>query len=107
MPGRDPSFWQAVLTYIATMWPQVYASGLAVVVALIRSLHAGNTARKSWLEAVLCGCLTLTVFPVLRYLGLPIDLAAAIGGVIAFKGTEWFAHRADEIFDKTLGRWLK
>lgn len=107
MPGRDPNLWHALLAYIATAWPQVYASGLAFVVGLIRSLHAGNPARKSWLEAILCGCLTLTAFPVLHYWGLPADLAAAIGGVVAFKGTEWFGQRADQIFDKTLGRWLK
>lgn len=107
MPGRDPNNWQVLLAYIATAWPQVYATGLAFIVALVRGLHAGNKARQSWLEAVLCGCLTLCVIPLLHYWGLPISLAAAIGGFISFKGTEWVGGRADELYEKILGRWLK
>lgn len=107
MPGRDPNFWQAVFAYLATAWPQAYAAGLSFVVAFVRGLHAGNKASKSWLEATLCGCLTLAVFPLLHYWGLPINLAVAIGAVIAFKGAEWFGTRADELFEKILGRWLK
>lgn len=107
MPSRDPNLWQALLADIATAWPQLYAAGLAFIVGMIRSIHAGNRVSKSWLEAALCGCLTLSAFPVLQYLGLPIDLAAAIGAVIAFKGTEWFGKRADELYEKLIGRWLK
>ncbi|RUR51406.1 phage holin, lambda family [Vreelandella populi] len=107
MPGRDPNLWQALLAYIATAWPQLYAAGLAFIVALVRGLHAGNPVSKSWLEALLCGCLTLAVFPVLHYLGLPINLAVAFGAVIAFKGAEWFSTRADELYDRLIRRWLK
>ena len=107
MPGRDPNLWQALLAYVATAWPQLYAAGLAFIVAMLRSLHAGNPASKSWLEALLCGCLTLAVFPVLHYWGLPINLAVAFGAVIAFKGAEWFSTRADELYEKLIGRWLK
>lgn len=107
MPGRDPNLWQALLAYIATAWPQLYAAGLSFVVALVRGLHAGNKARKSWLEAVLCGCLTLSLFPALQYWGLPTDLAVAIGAAIAFKGAEWFGDRGDQALEKLIGRWLK
>lgn len=107
MPGRDPNVWQQLLTYIALVWPQIYAGGLAFIVALIRGLHAGNRARQSWLEAILCGCLTFALFPALHYVGLPGGLAASIGAFIAFKGTEWFGKRADELYEKLIGRWLK
>ncbi|WKD26602.1 phage holin, lambda family [Halomonas sp. KG2] len=107
MPGRDPNLWQALLAYVATAWPQLYAAGLAFLVGMLRSLHAGNRVSKSWLEAMLCGCLTLAAFPVLHYFGLPVDLAAALGAVVAFKGTEWFGNRADELYEKIIGRWLK
>ncbi|MCE9664510.1 phage holin, lambda family [Halomonas sp. M5N1S17] len=106
-PDKDPQFLQAALAYVANAWPQLYAAALAFVVALVRSLHSGTKRKKSWMEAVLCGCLTLAVFPVLQYLGLPVSLAAAIGAVIAFKGTEWVGHRSDELYQKLVGRWLK
>lgn len=106
-PDKDPQFLQAVLAYVAGAWPQLYAAALAFVVALVRSLHAGTKHKTSWMEAVLCGCLTLAIFPVLQYLGLPISLAAAFGAVIAFKGTEWVGARSDELYQKLVSRWLK
>lgn len=106
-PDKDLQFMLAALAYVANAWPQLYAAALAFVVALVRSLHAGKKRKTSWMEAVLCGCLTLAVFPVLQYLGLPVSLAAAIGAVIAFKGTEWVGERSDELYQKIVGRWLK
>ena len=107
MPGRDPNLWQAAAAYIAQAWPQVYAAGLAFIVALISSLHAGTERKKSWMEALLCACLTLSVFPVLHYMGLPLKLAVAIGVVIAFMGSVWMRKRIDELYEKLIGRWLK
>ncbi len=106
-PDKDPQFLQAALAYVANAWPQLYAVALVFVVALVRSHQAGTKRKKSWMEAVLCSCLTLAVFPVLQYLGMPESLALAIGVVIAFKGTEWVGERSDELYQKLVGRWLK
>lgn len=106
-PEKDPSFWQAVLTYIAAAWPQIYASGMAFVVALVRGLQAGGRLVKSLLEAVLCGCLALALMPVLDHFGLSQDLAVAVGAGVAFLGTDWFRERAGLVFEAVLGRWRK
>ncbi|QFU01260.1 Phage holin family (Lysis protein S) [Halomonas sp. THAF5a] len=106
-PDKDPQFLQAALAYVASAWPQLYAAGLAFVVALVRGLHAGNAKRKSWLEAVMCGCLVLALFPLLSYFGLPGALAASIGAVISFMGAVWIRERIDQAYDKIIGRWLK
>ena len=107
MPGKDPNNWQALLALLASVWPQLYAAGLAFVVALVRALHAGGRPAKSILEAVLCGCLTLALMPILQYFGLPMDLSVAAGGSIAFLGVEWLRDKLEALYDKIIGRWLK
>lgn len=105
-PDRDPSFWQAVIGLVASIWPHIYAAALAFVVALVRALHAGGKPIKSFLEALLCGCLTLALKPVLDYAGMPPNMAVAIGAMVAFLGVEWLRDRAEGLMDKVLGRWL-
>lgn len=106
MPSRDPNNWQALLSLLASVWPQLYAALLAFVVALVRALHAGGKPVKSLLEALLCGCLTLALVPVLNHFGLSPDLAVAFGAGIAFLGVEWLRDRAGAIAEKVMGRWL-
>lgn len=107
MPSRDPNNWQALLSALASYWPQFYAAGLAMVIALVRALHAGGRPMKSILEAVLCGCLTLALVPVLHYFGLPQNLAVAGGASIAFLGVEWLRDKLEMVYDSIIGRWLK
>lgn len=106
MPHRDPNQWQALLSVIASVWPQLYAALLAFVVALVRALYAGGKPFKALLEAVLCGSLTLALVPVLNYFGLSPDLAVAFGAAVAFLGVEWLRDRAGAIAEKVLARWL-
>ncbi|MHB0774288.1 phage holin, lambda family [Halomonas sp. WWR20] len=106
MPSRDPSNWQALIGVLASIWPHVYAATLAFVVALVRSLHSGGKPLKSFLEALLCGCLTLALKPVLDYAGISPDLAVAIGAGIAFLGVEWLRERAEGLMDKVFGKWF-
>jgi len=105
-PDSEPNLWQMLLSLVATVWPQLYAALLAFVVALVRALHAGGRPVKSLLEALLCGCLTLALVPVLDYLGLNRDLAVAIGAGVAFLGVDWLRERAAAIAERMLGRWL-
>ena len=106
MPAKDPGNWQALLNVLASIWPQLYAAGLAFMVALVRALYAGGKPFKALLEAVLCGCLTLALVPVLNYFGLSPDLAVAFGAAVAFLGVEWLRDRAGVIAEKVIGRWL-
>lgn len=105
-PEKDPHFWQALIGTVASLWPNLYAAGMAFVVALIRGIHSGGKPVKSLLEALLCGCLTLALVPVLDYFGLAADLAVAFGAAIAFLGTEWFRDRADAVAQRIINKWL-
>lgn len=107
MPSRDPNNWQALLSAIADHGPQIYAAGLAMVIALVRALHAGGRPMKSFLEAVLCGCLTLALVPVLDYFGMGQQLAVAGGASIAFLGVEWLRDKLEMVYDKIIGKWLQ
>lgn len=107
MPNRDPNNWQALLNVVLSLWPQIYAAGLAMLIALVRAIHAGGRPVKSILEAMLCGFLTLALMPLMVYFGMPQDMAVAAGGGIAFLGVEWVRDRLDALYDKIIGRWLK
>ncbi|WP_237673815.1 phage holin, lambda family [Vreelandella profundi] len=107
MPNKDPSNWQALIDLLLNLWPQIYAAGLAMLIALVRAIHAGGRPMKSILEAILCGCLTLAVMPLLSYFGMPQDMAVAAGAAIAFLGVEWVRDRLEALYDKIIGRWLK
>ena len=56
----------------------VLAVVLSVLVAIVRSLK--KRGKIDWLEAVLCGCLTLTIVSGLEYLKLPMQLSIFVGG---------------------------
>ncbi|MCE8042451.1 phage holin, lambda family [Halomonas daqingensis] len=106
MPGRDPNNWGWLLSVVASLWPSLYAAGMAFAIALIRGIHAGGKPVKTLLEALLCGCLTLALVPVLDYFGLPRDLAVAIGAAIAFMGVDWFRGRADAVARRLIDKWV-
>ncbi|MFI0472254.1 phage holin, lambda family [Halomonas sp. HMF6819] len=107
MPNKDPSNWHALIDYIMSAWPQIYAVGLAMIIALVRAIHAGGRPMKSVLEAVLCGSLTLSLMPLLEYFGFAQNMAVALGGAIAFLGVEWLRDKLDALYEKLIGRWLK
>lgn len=107
MPLPDPSLWQQFIAGVMGSWTQLYAAGLAMVIALVRSIHAGGKAMKSILEAVLCGCLTLALVPILNYLGLPPDLAVAAGAAIAFLGVEWLREKIELLYENTIEKLIK
>ncbi|WP_181454288.1 phage holin, lambda family [Halomonas sp. SL1] len=106
-PDKDPNVWQAALDAVAAVWPQLYAAGLAFTLALVRALHAGGKPVKSILEAVMCGCMTLAMMPVLNHFGLSQNLAVAIGAALAFLGVEWFRDRAGAAAERLIKRWTR
>ncbi len=107
MPAKDPNNWQQLVNLLASIWPQLYAAALAFGLALARALHAGGKPVKSLLEAVMCGCITLALVPVLDHFGLSQNLAVAFGAAIAFLGVEWFRDRAAAAAERLLKRWTK
>ena len=87
MPDR-PETWQAVLAWLQTVAPSLYAFGLSVTVAVSRVVYGGGTSRQMILEGALCGLATLTLVPLLEYFGLPQSMATFVGGSVGFLGTE-------------------
>src|SRR3546814_3884705 len=65
MPDR-PETWQAVLAWLQTIVPSLYAFGLSVTVAVLRVVYGGGTSRQMILEGALCGLATLTLVPLLE-----------------------------------------
>lgn len=100
MPNQ-PDFFNEAYTAIVKLWPQIYAWLTAVGIGFLRSMLNGKKFMQSLLEALLCGCLTLAVFPVLDYFGLNTYLAVAFGAALAFLGVDWFRQFLSNYF----GQW--
>ncbi|MBF2748269.1 phage holin, lambda family [Enterobacter bugandensis] len=110
MPGRsvsddkNPDFWREIIDHVKAAWPQISGSFLAVLIAYARMIHDGRTGRDGeWIEGVLCGLLTLSLTSALRFLGLPDDIAPAIGGGIGFIGVRRLRKVALREFEKRTG----
>ena len=86
MPDR-PETWTAVWQAI-TSAPTLQGALLASVIALLRILYDDRETRRMRiaLESALCGCLTLCSGAVIRWAGLPEELAIAVGGAVGFLG---------------------
>lgn len=61
---------------------------LSVVMAALRVAYTGGGWKKTFLEGLTCGALTLTAVSALEYFDLPQQLTLAIGGLIGFIGVE-------------------
>ncbi|WP_447896033.1 phage holin, lambda family [Vreelandella sp. GE22] len=107
MPQKDPSNWQAAVDLFMSLWPQIYAVGLATLVAFVRAIYDGGRPIKSVLEAVLCGCLTGALMPVLEYFGMSSNMAVPIGAAMAFMGVAWIRDRLDALYEILIGRRFK
>lgn len=88
MPEKNPDLWAALLAWLAVHAPSVYAFCLSVIVAVVRVVYGGGTTRQMVLEGAMCGLATLTLVPLLQYLGLPESMATFAGGLVGFIGVE-------------------
>jgi lambda family phage holin len=61
---------------------------LSVVMAALRVAYTGGGWKKTLLEGLTCGALTLTAVSALEYFDLPQQLTLAVGGLIGFIGVE-------------------
>ncbi len=80
-----------ILTMNAVM---VMAMLLSIITSALKSKK--RKGRLDWLEALICGCLTLAVSSTLQYLKLPQELSIFLGGLIGFKGSRWVDSRINK-----------
>lgn len=73
------------------------ATALSVTIAGVKSMK--KHGKLDWMEALMCGCLTLAVSSALEYLKLPQQLAIFLGGLIGFKGSLW----VDKFINRKIG----
>lgn len=88
MPEKSPDLWAALLAWLSIHAPSVYAFLLSAAIAVVRVIYGGGTRRQMVLEGVMCGLATLTLVPLLQYLGLPQSMATFAGGLVGFIGVE-------------------
>jgi len=87
MPDR-PETWEALLAWLQSVAPSLYALALSTTIAALRVVYGGGSRRQMMLEGALCGAATLAVVPLLGYLGFPADMAVFVGGFVGFVGVE-------------------
>lgn len=103
MPEKSPDLWAALLAWLSMHAPSVYAFLLSVTVAVVRVIYGGGTRRQMVLEGVMCGLATLTLVPLLQYLGLPQSMATFAGGLVGFIGVEKLRDIAIRFGEKRAG----
>ena len=100
MPEKDPALWAALLAWIGSVAPQLYAPALSVVIAVLRVVYGGGGSRQMVLEGLLCGLATLSLVPLLEWLGLPSNMATFCGGLVGFIGVEKLREYADRLIGR-------
>lgn len=99
---NDPSLWAAFMSWLAMHMPQLYAAGMSVAVAVMRVIYGNGGWRQMALEGALCGLATLTLVPLLAYLGLPESMATFAGGAVGFIGVEKLREYADRLIGRKI-----
>ena len=71
---------------------------VAVIITMILSTSRSvqRKSRIDWVEAIICGALTIAASSILEYFKLPMQFSIFIGGVIGFKGSRWVETKLDE-----------
>ncbi|WP_288074297.1 phage holin, lambda family [Pseudomonas sp.] len=77
-----------LIGWLQSISPALAAVVLSIVTAGLRVVYGGGTYRQMFLEAALCGAVSLALVPLLQWLGLPADMAIFAGGCVGFIGVE-------------------
>lgn len=93
----DKDIWQPVMEWLSLHAPQVYAMLLAIGIGLSKAASEDGIESKDLWGAVLSGLLTLALYPLLEYLGIPSALAIFLGALIAFIGAKKLEGYVDEL----------
>jgi lambda family phage holin len=102
MPDK-PDTWVALLAWLNTIAPHLYAFGLSVMIAVLRVVYGGGGRKQMILEGLLCGLVTLALAPLLEWAGLPQSMATFAGGAVGFIGTEKLRDLAIRFGEKKAG----
>lgn len=106
MPDKDPNIWAVLLATLQSLHPSVQGAFMATFIALLRVVYDGQETNRTrmFLEAAICGCLSLSCSSALGWFGAPDTVAIAIGGGIGFIGVtkiremalSWLSRRANK-----------
>lgn len=104
---------QAVMHWLGDNAPQVYAMCLAIGIALTKAASEDGIDSKDMWGAVLSGLLTLALYPLLEYTGLPSTLAIFGGALVAFIGAKKLEGYVNEVaavvvdsIKSAMSRWI-
>lgn len=78
----------SLVGWLQSISPALAAVVLSVVTAGLRVIYGGGSYRQMILEAALCGAVTLSLVPLLQWVGLPSNMATFAGGCVGFIGVE-------------------
>lgn len=102
MPYRNNPFLADLVQWFSTHATVIFGFFLAVMLSIFST--AKKHGKVDWLEALICGGLTVAIASILGYFNLPNQLAVFIGGFIGFKGSLWveekFNHAFQQKFEK-------
>jgi len=94
----------AVTSFIAVHIQQLYAFGLAAIIAGLRVIYRGGGWIQTIVEGSLCGLATLTVIPLIAYFGLPENMAQFAGGVIGWVGVTKLSTYLDKLISNKVDK---
>lgn len=92
-----PAKYQPLLDWLLLHGEIIMGFLLAVLLAVFRT--AKKYGKADWVEALICGALTLAAASLLEWMKFPSQLAIAVGGVIGFKGSQWTNSLIDKKLD--------
>lgn len=98
----NPDLLEQAKSWAWTHSPQLYAAGMSAVIAVLRVAYGRGHVRQMLFEGLLCGCLTLALAPLLRYLNLPSDMVMFVGGALGFMGVDRVRALAQRYADRKL-----
>ena len=78
----------SIMEWLQSNAPLIYGVVLSIIIAYGRLTYAGVGGRRKWVEALLCGALSLAASSGLDYFGLPVSMNPFIGGAIGFLGVD-------------------
>ena len=85
MPYKDPNHYDFV-TWLINNSVIIFAFFLSMVISLLRTIKEGKA---DWVEAGICGSLTVASYSLLTQFKLDLQVVVFIGGFIGWFGTNY------------------
>lgn len=92
----------SILTWLQENAPLIYGVILSIIIAYGRLTYDGIGGRRKWVEALLCGALSLAASSGLDYFDLSMSLNPFIGGAIGFLGVDKLRQISNSILNKKM-----